>query len=181
MSCSTAGITACGSNAGSTARRQNMPSEMTMKTLATVGMSSVGGDAALVLQLLEQLLEALDDEAVEALVDLADARVARRLQADVDAHAVHVGRLFEEILLAEHAQRLEKVGGVGQRRQALGELGAVALGDAGDQRFLAVEVDVERAGADARLLADVVDGGAVEAGAGEARSAASRMCSLLAR
>ena len=90
------------------------------------------------------------------------------LQADLDAHAVLVDGLLHEVLLAELLQRFEKIGGVGQRRQALGELGAVALGDAGDQRFLAVEVDVERAGADAGLLADVVDGGAVEAGAGEA-------------
>ena len=79
-----------------------------------------------------------------------------------------VGGLVHEIVLAQLLQRLEKVGGVGKRGQALGELGAVALADAGDQRLLAVEVDVERAGADSGLLADVLHGGAVEAGAGEA-------------
>ena len=89
-------------------------------------------------------------------------------QADLDAHAVVLGRLLEEILLAQLAQRLQEVGRGGEAIEPLGELGAVALGDAGDQRFLAVEVDVERAGADARLLADVVHGGAVEAGAGKA-------------
>src|SRR5262249_30320365 len=53
-------------------------------------------------------------------------------------------------------------------REALGELRPVALGDAGDQRLLAVEVDIEGARADRGLLADVVHGGAVEAGVGEA-------------
>ena len=69
-----------------------------------------------------------------------------------------------------------KSGAVGERIEPLGELGPVALGDAGDQRFLAVEIDVERAGADARLLADVVHGGAVEAGAGKAAARRRRGC-----
>ena len=66
------------------------------------------------------------------------------------------------------AQRFQKVRGGGQGVEALGELGPVALGDARDQRLLAVEIDVERAGAHGRLAADVVHGGAVEAGAAEA-------------
>ena len=45
------------------------------------------------------------DEAVEALEDLADARIARRLQADLDAHQALVGRLLDEILLAQRLQR----------------------------------------------------------------------------
>ncbi len=66
------------------------------------------------------------------------------------------------------AQRFQKVRGGGQGVEALGELGPVALADARDQRLLAVEIDVERAGADGRLAADVVHGGAVKAGAAEA-------------
>ena len=89
-----------------------------------------------------------------------------------------LGRVLEEILLTQLTQRRHEVGRGGEPIEPLGELGAVALADAGDQRLLAVEIDVERAGADARLLADVVHGGAVEAGAGKARArAASRMCS----
>src|SRR5581483_895805 len=126
-----------------------------------------GGDAALRLQPAEQLLEALGDVAVEAVMDLADAGIARRLQADLDAHAVAGGGLLEEILLAQGPQGLHEVRGGRQLVEALGELGPVALGDAGDQRLLAVEVDVERAGADAGLLADVMHGRAMEAGAPE--------------
>src|SRR5436190_23516833 len=120
------------------------------------------------MQFRKQLLEALGDVAVDALVDLADARVARRLEADLDAHAVIVRRLLQEILLPQRPQRFQKVRGSRQGIEALGELATVALANAGDQRLLAVEVDVERAGADARLLADVVHGGAVEAGAAKA-------------
>ena len=61
-----------------------------------------------------------------------------------------------------------KSGAVASVAQTLGELGAVALGDAGDQGLLAVEVDVECPRADAGLLADVVHGCAMEAGAREA-------------
>ena len=45
---------------------------------------------------------------------------------------------------------------------------AVALGETGDQVFLRIEVDVERAGADQRLLADVLHGRAVKARARKA-------------
>ena len=57
-------------------------------------------------------------------------------------------------------------------RSALGEflrnLGAIALGDASDQRFLGREVAVEIAGAHPGLGADVLHGGAMEAGTHEA-------------
>ena len=52
--------------------------------------------------------------------------------------------------------------------EALGKVGPVALGEAGDQVFLRIEVDVERAGADQRLLADVLHGRAVKARARKA-------------
>ena len=90
------------------------------------------------------------------------------LQADLDAHAAAVGGLLDEIVLAQRLEGFEKIGRLGEGCQPLGEFRAVALGDASDQRLLAVEVDVERAGADRRLLADVVHGGAVEAGVGKA-------------
>ena len=48
------------------------------------------------------------------------------------------------------------------------KFGAVALADAGDQGFLAIEVDVERARADGGRLADVLHGGGVKAAARKA-------------
>src|SRR5262249_60619914 len=42
MSGSTAGMAAAGSNEGSTARRQKMPSQTMMKALVTMAMSSAG-------------------------------------------------------------------------------------------------------------------------------------------
>ncbi len=90
------------------------------------------------------------------------------LHADLDAEQAFVGWLLGKILVAEALQCLEKIRGFGKLGQALCELCALALADAGDQRFLAVEIEVERAGADRGLLADVLHGGAVESGAGEA-------------
>ena len=116
----------------------------------------------------EQLLEALLDEAIDRAIDLADARVARRLHADLQTHDAPVGGLLAEVVVAELRQRLHEVGCGRHLGEALGELGAIALGEAGDQVFLRVEVDVERAGADRRLLADVLHGGAMETGAREA-------------
>ena len=52
--------------------------------------------------------------------------------------------------------------------EPLGELSAVALAETGDQRFLAVEIDVERPGTDARLAADRVYRRRVKAPAREA-------------
>ena len=75
---------------------------------------------------------------------------------------------MHEVVLAQFFERLQEVWRVGERGKTLGEFGPVALGYAGDQGFLAVEVDVERAGADSRLPADVVHGRAVEPGAGKA-------------
>ena len=90
-----------------------------MNTLATVGMSSVG--AMRPLPSLWTAFEALDDEAVEALMDLADARIAGRLQP-MSMHMRCMSRLFQKILLAEHAQRFDKIWGRGKRRQTIGEL-----------------------------------------------------------
>src|SRR5262245_35767247 len=126
-------------------------------------------DAAFVFQLLEQPQEAVVDVAVEAAEDFGDARVAGRLQADLHAHQALVRRLVDEILLAHRRQRAEEVGRRCQAREVLCELGALALADAGDQRFLAVEVDVQRPGTYGGFLADVLHGGAMEAGAREAQ------------
>jgi len=52
--------------------------------------------------------------------------------------------------------------------EPLGELSAIALAETGDQRFLAVEIDVERPGTDTRLAADRVYRRRVEAPACEA-------------
>ncbi len=116
----------------------------------------------------EQLLEAVFDEAIDGAIDLADLRVARRLKPDLEAHGALVGGLFVEVVVAELGQRLHEVGRRRDLGEALGEVRPIALGKAGDQVFLGVEVDVERAGADQRLLADVLHGGAVKAGAREA-------------
>ncbi len=63
-----------------------------------------------------------------------------------------------------------KLGPAGDLREAIGELGALALADTRDEGFLAVEVEVERAGADHRFAADILHRGAVEAGARKAVS-----------
>ena len=65
----------------------------------------------------------------------------------------------------EHGEEaLRQVGA----RELLRHLGAVALGDAGDDRLLGGEVAVEVAGAHAGLGADLLHRGLVEAGADEA-------------
>ena len=53
-------------------------------------------------------------------------------------------------------------------REAFGEFCTIALAEARNKRLLAVEVDVEGAGADARLATDRLHRGGVEAAAGEA-------------
>ena len=67
------------------------------------------------------------------------------------------------------ASASRKFGAEARCSEPLGELSAVALAETGDQRFLAVEIDVERAGADARLAADRVHRRRVKAAAREAR------------
>src|SRR5436190_11191702 len=70
-------------------------------------------DAPLVVHALEQLGEAFEDVAVDPLVDLADARIARGFEADLHAHAVVLGRIVDEISLAQLAQRRHEVAGGG--------------------------------------------------------------------
>ena len=95
------------SKPGSTARRQNMPSPTTMNALATVGMSSVGRDAALVLHVLEQLLEALERCSGRCCWKISPTRGLRVDSRPISMHMRWpVGRLLEEILLAQLPQRL---------------------------------------------------------------------------
>ena len=128
----------------------------------------MGRDAPLLREVPEQLLEALVHEAVDGPVDGADLGVAHRLDRDLHSHGVLEGGLVRQIVLTEVRQRRHELRRRRQLGEALGELGAVALGDARDQVLLGGEVDVERAGADQRLLADVLHGRAVKAGAREA-------------
>ena len=66
------------------------------------------------------------------------------------------------------ASAARKSGRLGHLLDAFGEFGAVALAESGDQRFLAVEVDVERTRRDGRLAADVLHGRGVKAAARKA-------------
>ena len=172
-------MTALASKSGSTARRQNMPSPIDREELGdgrdVERRARCGPRPAAA----EQLLEALDDVAVDALEDLADARVARRLQADLDAHAAACARAPRRNT-ARPAPRSAcmKSGAAASAAKRSANSARSRSADAGDQRLLAVEIDVERAGADRRLLADVVHGGAVEARRG--RSTLGRVEDVLA-
>ena len=86
------------------------------------------------------------------------------LKADVDRHAVVLDRILQEILLAKRAQGLHEIGRIGQGLEPFGEFLPVPLGNARDQRFLAVEVNVKRSGADGSRAADVLHGRAMKAG-----------------
>src|SRR5262245_22659327 len=120
-------------------------------------------DTPLLFEFLEERLKAVDDIAIEATEDLTHALIARGLQADIDGHAVVLGRVLEEILLAEGRQRLHKIRRAGQSLEPLGKLLPIALGNARNQRLLAVEVDVKSPRADGRRAADVLHGRAMKA------------------
>ena len=79
-----------------------------------------------------------------------------------------MSRLLVEVVVAELRKRLHEIGRRRQVGEALGKVGAVALGETGDQVFLRIEVDVERSGADQRLLAEVLHRRAVKARARKA-------------
>src|SRR5262249_22942801 len=98
----------------------------------------------------------------------ADDRVSCRLGADLDAELPLKLRLLHHVMLTQFGECGHEVWGLGHFGQLPGELRPVALGDAGDQRFLRGEIDVESAGADPGLLADVLHGAAAKARAREA-------------
>jgi hypothetical protein len=77
---------------------------------------------------------------------------------------VILGRVLKEILLPERGERLHKVGRAGHGLEPLGELLPITRGNTGNQRFLAVEIDVERPGADGRRAADILHGRAMKTG-----------------
>ena len=79
------------------------------------------------------------------------------------------------------ASAVEKIWSRSEQSEPLGEFSAIALAETGDQRFLAVEINVERPGADTRFAADRLHRRRVKAPRAKQVSAASRMCSRRAR
>jgi hypothetical protein len=72
-------------------------------------------------------------------------------------------------VLADGRQRFEKIRRCRKMREAFGKLAAIALAETGDQRFLAIEINVECTGADTRLATDRLHRRGVKAAACEAR------------
>ncbi len=76
--------------------------------------------------------------------------------------------LVDEVVFADGGQGFEEVGRICELGEPLREFRSVSLAKTGDQRFLAVEIDVERAGTDARLAADALHRRRVKAAPSEA-------------
>ena len=126
-------------------------------------------------------LEQIDQPAlhvgVEAGRDARDLGIAARLRHDLGAELdLLVGPLGEMVVrhAFEHGEEALRQVGAGE---LLRHLGAVALGDAGDERFLGGEVAVEVARAHAGLGADLLHRGLVEAVRTKQRWAAARISS----
>ena len=79
----------------------NMPSPITENTLGQRRNVEIGCDAALRLQGGEQLLEACVNVPIDRAIDLADLRIARRFEPDLEAHGALVRRLIDEVVVAE--------------------------------------------------------------------------------
>src|SRR5690606_15340126 len=95
--------------------------------------------------------------------------VAGRFEADLDAQKAAGERVLEK-LPAQFGESPHEVVAERHLGEAGGEFGPFALADAGDESFLAIEIDVERTRTDCSLAADVLHGRAVETGTREAAS-----------
>jgi hypothetical protein len=85
--------------------------------------------------------------------------------------------ILEKTLFAKGPQGLHEIGGTGQSLEPFGEFLPVALTDPRDQRFLAVEITVNRTWTDAGLAADVPHLVRWKPVFAMQRSAASNICS----
>ena len=115
-----------------------------------------------------QVEQPLAHVGIERRRDAGDLRIAARLRHHLGAQQHLLVRPHGEVVVRhalEHGEEAVREVGAGE---LLRHLGAVALGDAGDQRLLRGEVAVEVARAHAGLGADVLHRGAVKPRAHEA-------------
>src|SRR5262249_19950930 len=111
--------------------------------------------------------DAAADVALGIARDARDLRAAAALRHDLGAQPDLLGAALDQVVAREAGEPGEEVGRLLHGEEALRRLGAVALGDAGDDRFLGRKVAVEIAGAHLRLGADLLHRGLMEAGADE--------------
>ena len=123
----------------------------------------VGGNVAARDRGAEQVAEPFPDVGVERSGNPRDLRVAagfrHHLGAQQDLFGVGLGEVAPRHALENGEQAVREV----CARELLRHLGAVALGDAGDQRLLGGEIAVEIAGAHPGLGADVLHRRAMKA------------------
>ena len=161
------GTTDAGSKAGSSARRHHTPSAMIISMVTAPSRSTSAGMSPCSTAALQQVAEPFLHVDVEGGGEAGDLGIAARLGHHLGAQQHLLVRLLGEMVMRhafEHGK--EAVGKIGAG-ELLREFGAVALGDAGDERLLGREIAVEIAGAHPRFGADVLHRGAVEAGAHE--------------
>ena len=117
---------------------------------------------------LEHADKPFPDVGVERRRYARDLRVAPGLRHDLGAELHLLDRANGEVVMRhafEHGEKtLRQIGA----REILRDLGAVALGDAGDDRLLGGEIAIQVAGAHAGLGADLLHRGLMEAGAHKA-------------
>ena len=141
-------------------------------------------DPAFVLQALEQRLEAARARRCRPMRKISPTRGLRvDFEADLDAHQALVRRLLDEVVLGRAwLSAASKSGAAASAAKRSANSARSRSADAGDQRFLAVEIDIERARADRRPPCRCP---AWSCGGSRPRakhsSAASRMCSRRAR
>ena len=165
---STIGITASALNDGSTARRHERPSASANSTVTVPFRSMSRRISPRSAALLQQFDEACPHVRLDVLVDARDGRIAAALRHDLGTERDLFEAALDQMLLRERREAIEEILGA-HRREILRRLGAIALGDAGDDLFLGAEVAIEVAGAHAGLGADFLHRGLVEAGTREAR------------
>ena len=116
---------------------------------------------------LQQVAEPLLHVDIEGGGEAGDIGVAARLGHHLGAQQHLLVRLLGEMVMRHAFEDGEQAVGKIDGRELLRELGAVTLGDAGDERLLGREIAVEIAGAHPRFGADVLHRRAVEARAYE--------------
>ena len=164
------GMKAWASKAGSTARRQEMPSAMIITMVTAPSMSTSARNVAARDRGAEKVAEPFLDVGVERRGNPRDLRVAAGLRHHLGAQQDLFGVVLGEVALRHALEHGEQAVRQVCARELLCDLGAVALGDAGDQRLLGGEIAVEVAGAHPGFGADVLHRRAMKAGS--ARSSA---------
>ena len=164
---STIGITASALNDGSTARRHERPSASANSTVTVPFKVNVAADLAALGRTLQQFDEACPHVRLDVLVDARNGRIAAALRHDLGTERDLLEAALDQMLLRERRKAIEEILGA-HRREILRRLGAITLGDAGDDLFLGAEVAIEVARTYARLGEHFLHRGLVEAGTREA-------------